>query len=701
MKRVRGNYIPVVVAIGGVLMACSPARSADRPNLVVILSDDFGYGSAGCYGADGKLVQTPNLDRLAVEGRRFTDANTTSSVCSPTRYSVLTGRYCWRTSEKHGVLGTYSPLHIEPDRLTLASMLKKHGYRTAAIGKWHLGYGSAGDSPAWKTDYRAELSPGPLDIGFDYHFGVPSNHGDLTGIYVENRHVFGLRGAGPAGAGAPDPGDPDFKESYTAEDTEGARSVPIEIDAPRRVNERVMPHLTRRACEWIEASGGDDPFFLYFTPVAVHNPVTPDADLAGSSKAGPYGDWIHELDRSVGKILDALDRKGIADKTLVIFSSDNGGVFKPEREMLQTDAFRAGLKVNGDLRGGKHTVWQGGFTVPFLARWPGRIPPGTVCDGMISLADLLATTAAIVGEPLPEAGKGAEDSVNQLPALLGDADGARADMIVHSSDGVFAIRKGPWKWIEGEPAAGAKKRQSDEFREQLYDVEADPAETRDVSAEHPEVVAGLRALLDRYREGAYSREMPPLVEKKIPLPAILEPLKGKTVLEAALGTVPGTPWQLRGGEWTIADGALRGESKGAKASGATLRVPVRFRDAVLDYEIRFDGADRHSLRVEAGTAKRSFRVEMSRVHAGVTKNPEPGEDRSAAQPLARKSHELGEEIWYPVRIRWAGDSIRVQVNETVIEATHEILAEEKAALNFLVFEGAAGLRNVRLVQPEP
>ncbi len=681
-------------------LSFTPVRSENLPNIVVILADDFGYGSAGCYGADGKLVRTPNIDRLASEGRRFTDANTTSSVCSPTRYSVLTGRYCWRTSEKHGVLGTYSPLHIETGRLNLASLLKKHGYRTAAIGKWHLGYGAAGDSPAWKTDYRKELSPGPLDIGFDYHFGVPSNHGDLTGIYVENRHVLGLRGAGLSPEKIPDPGDPDFKANYTAEDTENGRVTPIEIDAPRRVNERVMPHLSRRVSEWIEGLEGDDPFFVYYTPVAVHNPVTPDADLVGSSEAGPYGDWIHELDRSVGEVLAALERKGVAENTLVLFSSDNGGVFKPEREMVQTEAFRAGLKINGNLRGGKHTVWQGGFTVPFLARWPGKIPAGTVCNDMVSLADILATTAAIVGEPLPEPGKAAEDSFNILPALLGESGALRSDMIVHSSDGVFAIRKGPWKWVEGVPAAGVKRKQSDEFLEQLYKIEVDPGETNEVSKENPEVVAELRALLDRYREGGYSRELPPLVEKREQAVVSLEPVKGRVMLEDTLSALPPAPWEKRGGNWRAAENALWGSSEGNQGKGAGLRVPVVFGNAVLDYEIQFRDADRHSLRVEVGGEKRSFRIEISRAHLGITKNPEPGEALTEALPLARKALELKGEVWYPVRMSWNGDKLRVQVNDSVIEASHEILGVEKRALNFLVFEGAAGFREVSLVQPE-
>lgn len=232
------------------LGAGQASRQAEKPpHIVVIVADDYGYGSSGCYGADGKLIRTPNIDRLAREGRRFTDANTTSSVCSPTRYSVMTGRYCWRTSLTHEVLGTFSPLHIETNRLTLASLLKRQGYSTAAVGKWHLGYGAADDSPKWRTDYASELSPGPLDVGFDYHFGVPSNHGDLTGVYVENRFVYGLRsGAIPAHMKAsPVPDADNFKATYGPEehrkrqrqDSRPRRAAPQErardahLDGPR------------------------------------------------------------------------------------------------------------------------------------------------------------------------------------------------------------------------------------------------------------------------------------------------------------------------------------------------------------------------------------------------------------------------------------------------------------------------------------
>lgn len=693
-------YIFTLFALGSLLTA------ADRPNIIVIISDDFGYGSTGAYGADGTLIQTPNLDRLAKEGRRFTDANTTSSVCSPTRYSVMTGRYCWRTSLKHEVLGTFSPLHIETTRLTMASLLKKHGYQNAAIGKWHLGYGTADDSPQWRTDYTAELSPGPLDIGFDYHFGVPSNHGDLTGVYVENRFVYGLRsGKIPAGMKLPGPDadDPNFKATYGPEDTENGKAKILELNAPRRVNERVMPQLTKKATEWIGRQKADTPFFLYYTPVAVHNPVTPDKDLAGKSKAGIYGDWIHELDRSVGGILDALDKHGLADNTLIVFSSDNGGVFKPERESVQTAAFKAGLKVNGSLRGGKHNVWEGGFKVPFIVRWPGHVPAGTVCSEMISLADLLATTAALIGEKLPAPNVAAEDSFNVLPAFLGQKSApARSDMFVHSADGVYAIRKGPWKWIEGVPVdeikAALRKTHADEFKPQLYNLKEDPSETKDVSAEHPEVVKELSALLNRYRDGGYSRELPPIVEKKPDQAAVLLPVAGEVIFEAALDAMPAKPWAAIRGEWSAREGAIWAAQKGAADQAATLRVPSNFTDATLDYMIQFRGANRHSLRIETGDKRGSFRLEVSRSYCGITKNPGAGEDKTKTEPLARKSLNLKAGLWYPVRVTFKGSQATLQVNEVSISASHDILSEAKTALNFLVFGESVGFKAVKITR---
>ncbi len=702
------NTLTLLTAL--LLTPLAVLQAADRPNIIVILADDFGYGSAGCCGANPTLVRTPNIDRLAKEGRRFTDANTTSSVCSPTRYSVVTGRYCWRTPLKHEVLSTFAPLHIETTRLTVASLLKKHGYATAAVGKWHLGYGTADDSPRWRTDYAAELSPGPLDIGFEYHFSVPSNHGDVAGVFVENRFVYGLRsGKIPAGMKIPGPvpDSDDYQATYTAADMENARNDAkiLALDAPRRKNERVMKVLTDKATAWLERQPKDKPFFLYFTPVAVHNPITPDKDLAGRSKAGHYDDWIHELDRSVRRILDTLDRMGAAQNTLVIFSSDNGGVFKPENEkLLQTAAFKAGLRVNGDLRGGKHDVWEGGFKVPFLVRWPGKAEAGSVCKQMISLADILATTAAVVGEPLPEAPKAAEDSRSFLPAILGEpARPVREDMIVHSSDGVFAIRKGPWKWIEGVPVdeikLATRKVRAAQHRPQLYNTHDDPAETKDVSAQHPEVVAELRALLNRYRDGGYSRELPPAGVKPAVTRAVpLAPLPGTVALSEPLATLPAKPWIASGGEWQAKDGGLWGMPKASQDQPAALRAPLAFTDGAIEYEVNFRGANRTSLRVEWDERKGSFRLVISRTSLELAKNPSRGESKDALEPLARKALKLDSNQWYPVRITFKGNEATVQVNDATAKGTHAVLGQPKTGMNFLVFGQTAGFRNVKVAK---
>lgn len=474
------------------MIACPSNINAANPNVVIILSDDYGWGSVGCYGADPKLIRTPNIDRLANEGRRFTDANTTSSVCSPTRYSMMTGRYCWRTSLKHEVLNTNAPLHIETHRFNMASMLKQKGYSTAAIGKWHLGYGTAA-----KVDFTKELKPGPLEIGFDYHFGVPSNHGDVAGVFVEDHRVYGLR-----------------SENLLSREKAGKNFKStnfIGIDAPPRIDDEVMPTLTAKVVDWLEKQTTDKPFFLYYTPVAIHNPVTPSSKTKGSSAAGSYGDWIHELDDSVGRVLDTLDKKGFAKNTLVLFTSDNGGVNKPATPGESADAIQAGLKVVGPFRGGKHDVWEGGFRVPYIVRWPENVPAKTVCDETLSIVDTMATIAAIVGQPLPAADAGAEDSFNMLPAWLGKDHPSpiRSHLIVHGADGNFAIRRGSLKWIEGvyhpETKPGAVKARNDQFHKQLYDLKADIAEAKEITEVQAKDAAELEALLNHYRDQNHSR----------------------------------------------------------------------------------------------------------------------------------------------------------------------------------------------------
>jgi hypothetical protein len=497
----------------------------------------------------------------------------------------------------------------------------------------------------------------------------------------------------------------DYQATYGPEDTENGRAKILELDAPRRKKERVMKVLTDKATSWLEAQPKDQPFLLYFAPVAVHNPVTPDKDLAGKSAAGPFGDWIHELDQSVARILATLDKLGATENTLVIFTSDNGGVAKPENErLLQTTAIKAGLKVNGDVRGGKHDVWEGGFKVPFIARWPSKVPAGSTATQMVSVVDILATTAEIVGAPLPAKETGVEDSRSFLPVLLGSADAkGREDMIVHSADGTFAVRKGRWKWIEGVPVEEIKdsvrKNRKDQFRPQLYDTLADPSETKDVSAEHPEVVAELKDLLRRYRDGGYSRELPPAdVKSTHARIATLPSLQGKIVLDEPLTKLPGKPWLTSAGEWTARDGGVFAQPKGGSEKAAGLRTPLALGDGTFECELNLQGANRVSLRFGAGDA--GFRLVVSRTSAILTKNPSKGEaaTATATEDLAKKNLKLAAGEWVPVRLTFTGDEVAVQVNDQTFKGKHPSLGKDKTSLDFLVFGATAGFRNVRVAQ---
>ena len=470
------------------------AAGAQRPNIVILLADDLGYGSVGCYGAPEHLVRTPHIDRLALDGMRFTDANTPSSVCTPSRYGLLTGRYCWRSSLKQGVSSVLDPLLIETDRPTLAALLKRHGYRTAMVGKWHLGYGTT--KP---VDYTGVLKPGPLELGFDYQFAVPQNNGDMTGVYVENHTVFGLRSA----VRDPNPGTTFYGSTY------------LGLDAPARDDARNMSVLTDKALVWLEQVPRGEPFLLYFAATAVHEPITPSPDVAGSSAGGPYTDFIRDLDHTVGRLMKALEDRGAAGNTLFVFTSDNGGVLPPENPQARDrnpsvrQAVEAGLRVNGNWRGRKHRIWEGGFRVPLVVRWPGQVPAGSECARMINLVDTYATVADLLGEQLPAPDAGGPDSISFLPLLRDPAAaGPRDSMILHNAKGVFAIRPGPWKYIEGEPfgqVPAAQRKNNPEYHAQLYNLQDDPGETRDVLKQFPDHAQRLAALLEKHRTDGFNR----------------------------------------------------------------------------------------------------------------------------------------------------------------------------------------------------
>ena len=487
MKHLRLLIVLLHCALGVPLIAAE----AQQPNIVIILSDDYGWGSAACFGAKG--LKTPNLDRLAREGRRFTQAYAPGSVCSPTRYGMMTGRYYWRTSVKDGeVLAGNAPLHIEPTRLTLASLCKGQGYATGAFGKWHLGL----QTGIAKTDWNEPLQPGPLAVGFDYFYGLAANPWNGPHSFIENEKLTGrIPGQLVAITGN--------RETAT---TTGILK-PFEVD-------HIMETLTGKVTAWIEEHQAR-PFFVYYAPNAVHEPVAPNPRFTGSPYK-KYGDFIEELDWSVGQVLATLDKLKLTDHTLLLFTSDNGGVVNRNNEHAAA-ALDAGLAINGHLRGGKHDVWEGGFREPFLVRWPGKVPAGTVSDQVIGLTDVLASLAGILQVPLPA--DHAEDSFDVSRAFFEARPGrpVRDHVILQAADGVYAIRQGDWKLVERvnppkiEPRnkkkadLAEKKKKGAPKHDELFNLANDPSETKDVGADNAALVAKLRKLLAEGRDKGRTR----------------------------------------------------------------------------------------------------------------------------------------------------------------------------------------------------
>ncbi|MCX8038901.1 MAG: arylsulfatase, partial [Candidatus Sumerlaeia bacterium] len=451
-----------------------------KPNIVYILADDLGYGDVGCLNPQSK-IPTPNIDRLASQGILFTDAHAPTSVCTPTRYSLLTGRYSWRSPLKTGVLGPWGAPVIAPDRLTVGALLKQHGYATACIGKWHLGWTwptrdglppTVGPDRLSNVDFSRTIAEGPTTRGFDYYFGtdVP-NYPPYC--YIENDRTVGI----PS-----EPNRPEFN-----------RPGPM---LPGWQWVEIMPELTRRAVRYIEDAAKASPrkpFFLYFPLTAPHYPVVPAPEFKGKSGAGDYGDFVVQVDWTVGQVMAALERAGVADNTLVIFTSDNGpeitGEVKPG--VYDRAQIYGHYSMDG-LRGAKRDTWEGGHRVPFIARWPGKTPAGARSSEIICHVDFMRTVAAILGAPLPD--NAAEDSVNILPALLGEKHDKplREATVHHSAKGTFAIRKGDWVLIDGP--SGGDNREPEWFQKErgyvphsqpgeLYDLRQDPTERRNLYAE--------------------------------------------------------------------------------------------------------------------------------------------------------------------------------------------------------------------------
>lgn len=507
----RALAVATLVAIAGVSLvhrdgrlAAQPSRTpADRsrPNIVVILTDDQGYGDVSAYNPAGK-IPTPHIDQLAREGVRFTDAHSGSSVCTPTRYGLLTGRYAWRTRLKKGVLWSNGDTLIEPGRPTLASVLRSRGYHTAVVGKWHLGLhwsakpGASVDretaqGPTDWIDYTGPVTGGPLAAGFDEFFGIPASLDMRDYVYVENERVVEPPTATLPGI---EFGKPGF---YRA----GPAGPSFRIEA-------VLETFTRRAVDVIERrSRTGEPFFLYLPLAAPHTPMVPTGAFVGTTPLGPYGDFTVQTDAAIGTVLQALQRTGVADRTLVIFASDNG----PAPAGGIAGLLPLGHDAAGGWRGAKQDAFEGGHRVPFVVRWPGVVAPGGVTARTVVMTDVLRTLAEVVGATLPSTA--AEDSVSFLPVLRDVAyTGPLHEAIVsHSAEGVFAIRQGKWKLIlaPGSGGVSAPKPGSPEERGlppvQLYDLEADPKEQRNLQAQHPDVVQRLDGLLQHYQRDGKSR----------------------------------------------------------------------------------------------------------------------------------------------------------------------------------------------------
>ncbi|MEX2592858.1 MAG: arylsulfatase [Anditalea sp.] len=467
------------------------------PNIVVILADDFGVGDIQAHFPENK-IPTPFLDKFVSEGLSFTDAHSPSAVCTPTRYGILTGRYSWRTRLQRHVLGSYEPPLINAERLTLPGFLNKNGYRTAAIGKWHLGWMWPGpqqstmgeynilSSAQW--DFTKPIAEGPVTRGFDYYFGtsVP-NFPPYS--FIENDRTVGL---------------PTSRK--VTSDLDGVLGPML----PGWKMDEILPTITKKATEYIkEKAKKEEPFFLYFSMTSPHEPVAPSKEFKGKSGIAPIADFVMETDWSAGEILKAIDEAGIAENTLVIFTADNGH----SKYTGWDELVNAGHYPSGQYRGGKGDIWEGGHRVPFIVRWPGRVSAGSTNDQLLSLTDVFSTCAELVNHQLPP-GAG-EDSHSFLQALF-DKEGfsVRKDIINHSVSGEFAIRQEKWKLVFGAPAgreSNAEDAPESKSNIQLFNLEDDVSETTDLSAENPEVVESLTTLLEEQINKG--RSTPGIVQK--------------------------------------------------------------------------------------------------------------------------------------------------------------------------------------------
>jgi len=482
--------------------------TASRPNIIYVLADDMGFGDLAVNDPDGK-IPTPNLDRLASRGIRMTDMHATSALCTPSRYSLLTGRYAWRTPLKSGIVWPWDAPLIDAATPTVAEFLGDQGYRTACLGKWHLGwewptrdgrhpnetlpFGAYCDAERAEyednIDYGRPVGGGPVDRGFDTYFGVDVPNFTPYSWFVDDRVV----------------------EAPTAPKPDDLYGHPGRV-VPGWSHEAMIPAFTERAVALIEETGADPdgpPLFLYYALTSPHSPVVPNDEFKGASGIGNYGDFVCEVDWVVGQLVDALERSGQLDDTLLIFTSDNG----PERQVGDDEGvFERARRTRhfsmGPWRGAKRDVWEGGHRVPFVASWPSMIPAGAVSHDLASLADFMATCAEIVGEPLPAGAS--EDGASMLDLLCGTGDGSpRPPLVLHGGDGRLALRDGDWMFIDS--ADGSEWPEPEWYREErgyeahdlpgeLFNLADDPTERINLYADEPEIVERMSATLERLRQ---------------------------------------------------------------------------------------------------------------------------------------------------------------------------------------------------------
>lgn len=477
-------------------------QNATSPNIIIILADDLGYGDVGSYN-ENSLVPTPNLDKLASEGISLTDAYCPAAVCSPSRFALMTGSYPWRSWNKYGVLQNYEPSMIAKGQLTLPQMLQQAGYVTAGFGKWHLGasfptvdgqkpagYGMfRADDNGANLDFSKHVYDGPVDHGFDHWLGFSCAS---ECFIIDGKKITGAL-------------QHDYYTIEAASDTEHLQLIAMD---------KYLAYITKRSLEFLEghkAKKEKKPFFLYFSPYVPHTPLAPSKKFKGTTEAGEYGDYVHELDDAIGEILNTLDNLNLTENTVVLFASDNGSAFpityngiedsdKPKRvsghpihigeypvkDSIDTKGRKAHYP-NGQLKGTKQTAWEGGVRTPFIARWPGKFPAAAISNQLFALNDVMPTLAKLIAFELPEGA--ALDGYDQLSVLEGKKVGSRKSVVVQSKNNIFGLRMDKWKYID------ATNQKSQEASDELYDLLNDISESRNLIDDHPEVAKRMKETL--------------------------------------------------------------------------------------------------------------------------------------------------------------------------------------------------------------